>query len=281
MPVPVLTDTSTSPYQPDQQHPVRLIARNLNQGETLPPHSHPWAQLTYSPQGMLQVTAGGQVWFVPPQRAIWIPPGIPHEVTTLSTARLRVLHIDASHNPRPVTNCEVLEICPLIKELIARMEQLDPSATCERELRISAVLCDEIQAAPAIPVHLPMPSEKRLRAACDWLIAHPADADSLEVVARHAGASARTLNRLFEKELHMSFVQWRQQMRLSLAVPLVAQGLPLSRVAAELGYASQSAFSAMFRKALGVPPGVFFSGHQTSASDANSLQVQSASSSSS
>jgi AraC-like DNA-binding protein len=39
---------------------------------------------------------------------------------------------------------------------------------------------------------------------------------------------------------------------------LITRGLPLSQVAAELGYASQSAFSAMFKKTFGQSPSAFF-----------------------
>ena len=47
-------------------------------------------------------------------------------------------------------------------------------------------------------------------------------------------------------------------MRLAHAAPLVARGWPLSRVAAELGYGSQSAFSAMFKRRFGRSPSAFF-----------------------
>jgi AraC-like DNA-binding protein len=52
----------------------------------------------------------------------------------------------------------------------------------------------------------------------------------------------------------MGFGHWRQQVRLAHAAPLIAGGMPLSQVAASLGYASQSAFSAMFRKTFGRSP---------------------------
>ncbi len=70
--------------------------------------------------------------------------------------------------------------------------------------------------------------------------------------------SERTLARRFEQDLGMTFGQWRQQMRLAHAAPLIARGLPLSQVAAELGYASQSAFSAMFKKTFGQSPSTFY-----------------------
>ncbi|MBL1845073.1 AraC family transcriptional regulator, partial [Klebsiella pneumoniae] len=71
------------------------------------------------------------------------------------------------------------------------------------------------------------------------------------------GASARTLARRFRDELGVSFSQWRQQAVLASAIPMMSQGMPLSRVAQELGYNSQSAFSAMFRRAFGSSPSAF------------------------
>lgn len=44
---------------------------------------------------------------------------------------------------------------------------------------------------------------------------------------------------------------------LASAIPLMSQGLPLSRIAQALGYNSQSAFSAMFRRAFGQSPSAF------------------------
>jgi len=41
-------------------------------------------------------------------------------------------------------------------------------------------------------------------------------------------------------------------------VRLAAQGRPMGLIAAELGYASPSAFSAMVRRAVGQPPSRFF-----------------------
>jgi len=37
----------------------------------------------------------------------------------------------------------------------------------------------------------------------------------------------------------------------------ISRGLPVAQVAATVGYASQAAFSAMFSRALGVPPSRF------------------------
>ena len=63
--------------------------------------------------------------------------------------------------------------------------------------------------------------------------------------------------RLFRDEMNLGFGAWRQQLRLERAIELMVRGLPLGEVAARMGYESQSAFSAMFRRALGVAPSRF------------------------
>jgi AraC-like DNA-binding protein len=75
---------------------------------------------------------------------------------------------------------------------------------------------------------------------------------------RDIGASERTVARLFRDELGTSFGQWRQQVLLARALTLAARKRPMSEIAAELGYASPSAFSAMVRRTLGAPPSRFF-----------------------
>jgi len=48
--------------------------------------------------------------------------------------------------------------------------------------------------------------------------------------------------------------RWRQQVVLAHAMPMLARGVSVGRVAEASGYASESAFSAMFKSAMGLPP---------------------------
>jgi AraC-like DNA-binding protein len=82
-------------------------------------------------------------------------------------------------------------------------------------------------------------------------------------LASFAGASSRTLARLFERELKMTFVRWRQQVRLARALSQMTAGESIKKVARGAGYASCSAFSAMFHRVLGVAPTSYL--RQTSA----------------
>src|SRR5438045_2733768 len=58
------------------------------------------------------------VWIIPPRRALLIAPGVLHELTMLSHVNMRTLYIDAEAAGGLVEDCRVLEVSPLLRELI-------------------------------------------------------------------------------------------------------------------------------------------------------------------
>ena len=56
----------------------------------------------------------------------------------------------------------------------------------------------------------------------------------------------------------MTFSQWRERARPLSAVRKIAAGKEGIEIASKCGYASQSAFSAMFRQHFGVSPSALF-----------------------
>jgi len=261
MPTPIVTHTlfNRVGVYPTLQRQVTIAGRNLAANAVLLPHHHPYGQFTYAMQGMVRVTANNSSWIVPPQRAIWIPPDMEHTVTVLEPTLLRPVFVHASRSPFAGDDCKVVHVSNLLRELIAALEQHDEHEQSDRERLLSEMILDEVARCAVRPMRVPLPMDKRLKALCDALIDDPGVELTLQDWAGRVGASERTLTRLFERELGMSFVQWRQQVRLAHAAPLIARGMPLSQVAAQLGYASQSAFSAMFKKTFGSTPTAFFS----------------------
>lgn len=240
-----------------KKRPVRMVARDLGASELLVAHSHEWSRVTYALDGVVRVTVGNSAWIVPPLRAIWIPSRSVHEVTTLETTRLRVLYVHASIAPFRDSECTVLNVSPLLRELIVTLSQANAGET--REGLLSALILNELSQLTTLPIRIALPTDKRLKTLCEALLKDPALSFTLSDWAQHVGASERTLARIFEQELKMSFGQWRQQARLAHATPLIARGEPLSQVVAKLGYSSQSAFSAMFKRTFGQSPSNFFS----------------------
>ncbi len=237
------------------------------------PHRHAWAQVAYSATGVLRVTAGSHTYIVPPSRAVWIPPGVEHVVTVVEDAELRTLylllpaaqdgpaplHTDARHSPATWTRCRVLEVSPLLRELVDQLVALagNSLAASARERCLAALVQDELHRANPVPLGVGLPSDKRLRALCEAVLDDPARHSTLQGWAADAGASVRTVARLFRLELGTTFAEWRQQVLLAKALSMAARKRPVAHIAAELGYASASAFSAMVRRSVGVPPSRF------------------------
>jgi len=258
-------------YAPSGSLPLRARMRQLAADTRVEPHSHPWAQVALSNRGVIRMTAGQSTYLVPPQRALWIPPGVEHVVTVVEDADLHTLYIhqdDGQAGPLRSSDeagvwrqCRVLEVSRLLRELVQHLPIEPGSATLtERERCIAQLVLDELAHARPVRLGVDLPRDKRLRALCETVLDDPARWTTLEETARHAGASARTFARLFRSELGTSFVQWRQQVLLARALSMAARKLPMSAIAAELGYASASAFSAMVRRSVGMPPSRFLGG---------------------
>jgi AraC-like DNA-binding protein len=247
---------------PTAARPVRCRARALAMDTHIVPHEHAWAQFTYCASGLMQVTVvQGEVqttYIVPPSRAVWIPPGVQHTVVVLENAELRTVSVAPQALPPDWTDCRVLVVSPLLREVV---QALDGSVPGPRDEALMALALDEMQRADTQNLGVPMPhplhGDKRLRALCEAVLRDPAEKGPLRDWVHQVGASERTMARLFRDELGTSYQQWRLQAVLATALPQLARGLPIAQVAAAAGYASDSAFSAMFRQAMGQAPSHF------------------------
>ena len=239
--------------------PVVGLGHRYPDGAKIPRHRHAVAQLVYAISGVMTVTTKDGAWVVPPLRAVWMPPGVAHAIRMTGDVEMRTVYLSRALAAQLPAACGVVHVTPLLRELVLRTvafpKRWRPGGP---EARLATVLVDEIRAAPAVPLHLPQPADPRALFVARTLAADPADPRPLGAFARPAGASVRTLARLFRRETGLSFAAWRQQLRLLRALERLAAGEPVTAVALDLGYSGPSAFVAMFRRALGVSPGRYF-----------------------
>ncbi|WP_423195751.1 MULTISPECIES: AraC family transcriptional regulator [unclassified Cupriavidus] len=239
--------------RPTAAQPVIAHLRLPPPNAMIPRHRHAWAQISFPVSGSMRITAADTTWIVPPLRAVWIPPGVPHEVVTQGHVRFYACYLHPDACALPADACMVLEVSPLVRELMDALVRAADRSERRRQLAAS-LLVEELAVAPPLSLGLALPSDRRLKALCDALMDDPGSAASLSDWAVRTGASERTLARLFHTELRTSFGSWRQQVRLAHAIDLMGRGKPLAHVAAETGYANAGAFSTMFRRALGQAP---------------------------
>jgi AraC-like DNA-binding protein len=250
------TGRSTDPL--DYQRVPRAVAampKDFVAGFEVLPHTHERAQLIYATAGTMRVSTDDGMWVVPPQRALWMPAGVRHSIVMLTDLTMRTLYVREDAAAFMPAACRVLPVSSLLRELIVRATELplqyDESGPAGH---VVALIIAELRGLQSLPLQLPMPSDARLRALCQTLVASPGDQRTLGEWARMLNTSARTLARHFQSETGLSFGAWRQQARVLEAMGRLGGGAPVTQVALDLGYDSVSAFSAMFRRASGASP---------------------------
>lgn len=222
-------------------------------------HCHPWVQFSYAISGVLEVQTDQGRFIAPPQRAVWIPAGIKHRVHRSAQTQIRSLYIDNHVLTDIPNNCRVVEVSPLLKELIRAFGKL-PVEYDEHSAqgRLAAVLLDQLTHAPDMGLMLPLPTDSRLQKVVAQLQKQPDTSDTLSQWAQRLNVSDKTLSRLFVQQTGLTFRLWRQRLRLLNALPLLEQKQPVTEVALACGYDSTSAFIAAFGEHFGSTPGEFF-----------------------
>jgi len=223
-------------------------------------HHHLRGQLFCVEAGLIQVSTAHGSWLLPPSRAGWMPPNVPHKVRVSgAVSGWTLLLAPALCAELPAAPC-VVAISAVLRALAQRSSEWERRAPLAPEQeRIAAVIRDEIRRAPHESLHVPMPSDPRLLRVARALIDAPGSARTLDGWAAFGAMSARTLRRLTLAQTGLSFAQWRQQVRLMHGLDMLARGLQVAEISDALGYASPSSFIAMFRKVFGDSPAHYFS----------------------
>jgi AraC-like DNA-binding protein len=230
--------------------------RHLQHRERIHWHDHAKHQLVYPSSGVLHVRTDRGAWIVPPRRAVWLPAGVPHSHRAHGRTQMLTLAFAVHLNPLGATEPTVIAVSHLLREVIMALAQ-DRSLGPGDRADLYRVALRRLVPTPALQHHLPAPADPRLRDVAAILADDPADERTLAELGRAAGASERTLSRLFRRDTGMTFPQWRAQLRLQHATLLLAGGGSVTGAATASGYSNTSAFIAAFRDAFGVTPAAY------------------------
>lgn len=235
--------------------PIIPLALDVFETQCADKHSHPRAQLIYSCSGTMRVTVENHVWLVTSRQAIWVPSMYEHHVAFLKNNHVRNLFIDTSVLSNLPDTCFALDVSPFLRELILRIVNIGTDYQMNSaEGRIIQVTLDELAGIKSTKCFLPISNEPRLKKVMNELINNASDKRTIEEFASLACTTSRTLSRLFIKEVGMTFVNWRKQIRMMEAIERLEKGIPIAQIALELGYNSTSSFIEVFRKEFGVSP---------------------------
>ena len=221
-------------------------------------HVHDDHQLAWASNGVLTVLTETATWVLPPSRALWIPAGLPHETGAAGRATMRSVYVPPGMSPVTWDAPTVVAASPLLAELIGYLSGGKLTAT-HRE-HAEALLSDLLTPLPVTTLNVKFPDADDPIAGpvARGLRDDPADRKTLAEWGRAVGASERTMARAFVTTTGLTFGRWRTLLRLQSALPLLANGEVVSRIAAKVGYETPSAFIAAFRRETGMTPAAYF-----------------------
>src|SRR5581483_5120608 len=219
-------------YDPEPGVSVATLAYEYPPGFLVPEHSHGSDQVIYATRGVMQVTAGQSYWTIPPQFAIWIPAFTTHRIRMPRAVSMRTLYLRRGLASRTPAGCAVLHVTPLLRELIVETVRIGSLRARDRlDAAMRDLLLAQIQRASPVPTFVTMPRDARALALAQSMIDTPSSCASLNALCARAGVSKRTVERIFQREVGMSFETWRRQARLMKAVELLVSGCAVKEVA--------------------------------------------------
>ena len=244
---PPFTDTLPSP--------LYFRVATMPADATYPLHRHPWGEFVHAYSGVMEVHVADRHYLVPPQYGLWLPPGVEHR----GLNRREACHASFYVGPEgaaglPADVC-ALALNPLLRALLDTLRQPPPTAPHGPvRTRLLDVMLDQLAVAPRAGSYLPTSDDPLLAPVLQALEALPGDPRTVADWADHVHTTERTLMRRSLTCLGMTLAEWRQRLRVVKAMAMLEEGLRVEHVALDLGYASTSAFIAMFRKRMGSTP---------------------------
>jgi AraC-like DNA-binding protein/mannose-6-phosphate isomerase-like protein (cupin superfamily) len=224
----------------------------------VPEHAHLSDQLIYATSGVMEVAADQSLWLIPPQFAVWIPARVRHSIRMSGAVSMRSVYLRPGLARGKA--CAVIHVAPLLRELIVEAVRIGNLKTRSKsDAAFRDVLVAQIGKASPVPTALPMPSDARAMSFALAIVSEPGGRRTLDAQCRDAGVSARTMQRIFRREVGTDFATWRRQARLMKAVEMLAAGRSIKEVSFAVGYRQASTFMAMFRRTFGLTPKAWIS----------------------
>lgn len=213
-----------------------------------PAHSHPTHELLWNRKGISSVSVGQRTWTVTPALGAWMPAGVLHSGKARAGSICNMNHFGVRSVQPLAAEPVAVVITPLLGLLLERLA--DPGLSPKsRTVTEAAALDNLLPAAGQLSIHVPQ--AEVLQPIVRNMLSSPKPAPSLQQWAAQLGVSGRTISRAFQTETGLGYAKWVAAVHAQQAMELVARGGELQEIAQELGFSSQSALGAAFRRSTG------------------------------
>ena len=220
----------------------------------IPLHTHKKGQLSYVEGGIAYISIHQKTYVVPARHYFWIPQGVPHVLRLGHSATvLHSLYFYAAddHVSPFYSQLGIYPASELLIQMINYTERWDGThlQPTDRHFDFLASLKKLLPESnrEALPIILPITEDERMLAIIHYLEEHLAEPISLGLLSAQFHMSDRSMSRMFQSHLHISFLQYLKNLRMIRAIELLVKtSKPVAEIAFAVGYDSVASFSNAF-----------------------------------
>ena len=224
-------------------------------------HSHEVHQIEYAIGGVVEVETASAHYLLPPQQAAWIPAGLEHQATMNPDVRTVAVMFDCELVADGGDRARILAVSPLIREMMIYalrwpIDRQEGDAVSDAFFCTLANLVAEALDHEA-PLSLPTSEHPTVAAAMAYTKEH-LDSVTAAAVGHAVSVSERTLRRLFQVTLGLSWRTYLLHARMLRAMALLAgPGQSVQETSTAVGFDSLSAFTRAFTQFSGETPSTY------------------------
>jgi methylphosphotriester-DNA--protein-cysteine methyltransferase/quercetin dioxygenase-like cupin family protein len=228
-------------------------------------HSHEVHQIEYALHGVVEVETDSAHYLLPPQQAAWIPAGLEHQAVMNPDVKTVAVMFDPALVAAPGDRARILAVSPLIREMMiyALRWQIDRGRGAAEDEKVSDSFFHTLAnlVAEALdheaPLSLPTSDHPIVAAAMTYTKAN-LDSASADECSRAVSVSERTMRRLFQDKLGLSWRTYLLHARMLRAMALLAApGQSVQDTASAVGFDSLSSFTRAFAQFCGETPSAY------------------------
>lgn len=220
----------------------------------IPLHSHTKGQLSYVEGGIAYITAQNKTYVVPAHHYFWIPKGLLHVVRIGHSGTIFRSIYFYSTNDKDHSFYNTLGIYPasvLLMQMINHTEVWDGRMITKKDKNFEFLIALKNLLPQlnnkSLPIILPLTEDERMLKIIKYLEKNIREPLTLIEISKRFNLSERSLSRLFQSTLHISFLQYLKTLRMIKALEMILKtNKPISEIAYSVGYDTLGAFSNTF-----------------------------------
>lgn len=222
----------------------------------IPLHAHTKGQLSYVEGGIAYITIDYRTYVIPARHFFWVPQGLRHILRIgYSATVLRSLYFYA-HDDTTDPFYSRLGIYPaseLLIQMINYTEKWDGRHVNSKDKNFEFLIAlkkilPELN-NKALPIILPTTDNEQMQKIIKYLEKNIAERLTVKNVSSRFNISERSMSRLFQATLQISFLQFLKTLRMIKAIELILKTQkPIGEIAYAVGYITLSSFSDTFQE---------------------------------